>query len=67
MKNNEDKEQITDPTMNIVFIFDFQKSNNCKSVGFGMQKSTNDMLGILTKSGTIFVRSLGIFTQSSKF
>jgi hypothetical protein len=26
--NDEDKEQITNPTMNIIFIFDLQKSNN---------------------------------------
>jgi hypothetical protein len=36
MKNAEDKEHIIDPTVNIVFIFDLQMNNNCKSARFGM-------------------------------
>jgi hypothetical protein len=36
MKNDENKEQITDPTVNLVFIFDLHKNNNCNSTKFGM-------------------------------
>ncbi len=36
MKNDEDKKQVTDPTMNTVFIFDLQMSNNYNSVKFEM-------------------------------
>jgi hypothetical protein len=35
MKNDEDKEHITNPTVNIVFIFDLQM-NNFSSAKFGM-------------------------------
>jgi hypothetical protein len=34
--------------MNIVFIFNLQKSNKDNYVKFGMQKSIDDMLGVLT-------------------
>ncbi len=61
MKNDEDKEEITNLVVNTVFIFDLQKSNNCNNVGFGMQKSTDDMLGISSKSIVVFPRSLGVF------
>ncbi len=64
MKNDEDKEQITNPTMNTIFIFDLQKSNYCNNVGFGMQKFIDDMLGIQVESAAVFVRSLGVFAQS---
>ncbi len=33
MENDGDKEEIIDPVVNIVFIFDMQKSNNCNSAG----------------------------------
>ncbi len=56
MKNDEDKEQITDPIVNLVFIFDFQKSNNCNSTKFGMQKSTYDMSSVLVESIAIFIQ-----------
>jgi hypothetical protein len=59
MKNDEDKEQIIDPTVNIIFIFNLQKSNNCNNAGFGMQKSIDYMLGISTELTVVF-------TQSSK-
>ncbi len=36
IKNDEDKEQIMDPTMNTVFIFERQMHNNYSSVGLGM-------------------------------
>jgi hypothetical protein len=36
MQNDEDKKQITNSTMNIVFIFDLQKNNNFINVGFEM-------------------------------
>jgi hypothetical protein len=36
MKNDEDKKQITDSMVNIVFIFNLQKNNNCINVGFEM-------------------------------
>ncbi len=57
MKNVEDKEHITDPTVNIIFIFDLQMSNNCRSEGFRMQRSKDDMSSILAKSATIFAQS----------
>jgi hypothetical protein len=66
MKNDENKEQITDLTVNKIFIFDLQKTNNCKSVRFGMQNYTNDMSRIFVESVAVFIRSLGVFTQSSK-
>ncbi len=56
MKNDEDKEQITNPTVNLVFIFDFQKSNNYNSMKFGMQKSTYDMSSVLVESIAIFIQ-----------
>ncbi len=56
MKNDEDKEQITDPTVNLVFIFNFQKSNNCNSTKFGIQKSTYDMSSVLAQSIAIFIQ-----------
>ncbi len=61
MKNVEDEEQIN-PTMNIIFIFDLQMNNNCKSAEFGMQRSKDDMLGVLAESTTMFVQSSKIFT-----
>jgi hypothetical protein len=59
MKNVEEKKQIKDSTMNIVFIFIMHMSNkstnnNCKNVGFGMQRSKDDMLRILAKSVVVF-------------
>jgi hypothetical protein len=36
MNNDEDKEQIIDPMVNTIFIFNLQKSNNCNSARFGM-------------------------------
>jgi len=41
--------------VNIIFILDLQMSNNYNSVGFGMQRSKDDMLGASTKSTIIFV------------
>ncbi len=66
MKKDEDKEQIVDPTMNIVFIFDLQMNNNCRIAGFGMQRFKDDMLSILVKLLGIFAWSSSVFTQSSK-
>jgi hypothetical protein len=43
--------------VNIVFIFDLQMNNNYNSAKFGMQKSTDDMLGILVESAIIFAKS----------
>jgi hypothetical protein len=66
MKNDEDKKQIIDPMLNIVFIFDLQKNNNCNNARFWMQKSTYDMLRLSVESITIFVWSSRVFTQLSK-
>ncbi len=63
MKNVEDQEQI-DPAVNTIFIFDLQMSNNCRIARFGMKRSKDDMLGILTESTTIFVQSSRVFAQS---
>ncbi len=63
MKNDEDKKQITDPTMNTIFIFDLHMSNNYNNAGFGIQRSKDDMSGVSIESARIFVRSLRIFTQ----
>jgi hypothetical protein len=65
MKNDEDKKQIIDSMENTVFDFDFQKSNNYNSMGFGLHKSTDDMLSILVKLVAIFVRLSRVFTKSS--
>jgi hypothetical protein len=66
MKNDEDKEQIKDLVVNIVFIFDLKMNNNCNNARFVMQRSKDDVLGVLAKSTTIFTWSLGVFTRSSK-
>ncbi len=50
MKNDEFKEQIIDPTMDIVFIFNLQMNNNCTNAKFGMHKSIDDMSGISIQS-----------------
>jgi hypothetical protein len=36
MKNDENEKQITNPMVNIIFIFNMQISNNCNSARFGM-------------------------------
>jgi hypothetical protein len=41
-------------------------NNNCNNVGFGMQRFKDDMLGISVESTSLFIWSLGVFTQSSK-
>ncbi len=64
MKNIENKEQIVDLMVNTIFIFNLQMSNKYKSVGFGMQRSKNDVLGVLVKSTTIFTQSSRILTIS---
>ncbi len=43
MKNDENKEQITNLVMNTIFIFDLQMSNNCSNARFGMQRCKDDM------------------------
>jgi hypothetical protein len=65
MKNAKNKEQIIDPIMNTIFIFDLQMNNNCRSGGFGMQKFKDDMSGILAKLVVVFTQSSRVFTQSS--
>jgi hypothetical protein len=50
----------------MVFIFNFQKNNNCNSAKFGIEKSTNDMSRVSVESITIFVQSSRVFTQSLK-
>jgi hypothetical protein len=64
MKNDEDKKQITNLVVNTIFIFNLQMS--CNSARFGMQRFKDDMLGILVELVAIFIRSLGIFAQSSE-
>ncbi len=66
MKNVEDKEQITHPTVNTIFIFDLQMNNSYKSAGFGMQRSKDDMLSVSAESTIVFAQSLRTFAQSSK-
>jgi hypothetical protein len=61
MKNDEDKNRIIDLVVNIVFIFNLQKNNNCNIVRFGMEKFIDDMLGILAESATIFIHSSRVF------
>jgi hypothetical protein len=64
MRNDEDKKQLIDPMVNIVFISNLQMSNNGSNVGFGIEKSINEMLGILIELTTIFFSSLKVLTQS---
>jgi hypothetical protein len=66
MKNDEDKEQITNLTMNTIFIFNLQINNNCNNAKFAMQGSKDDMSGVLVESTRIFTYSSRIFTQSSE-
>jgi hypothetical protein len=62
MKNDENKEQITNLVVNMVFIFDLENNNNYNSARFGMQKFIVDMSGVLAKLTTIFIQSSGVFT-----
>ncbi len=60
MKNAKDKEQIKDPMVNTIFIFNLQRnnksmSNNCKSARFGMKTFKDDMTRVSIESTTIFV------------
>ncbi len=66
MKNDENKEQITNLVMNTIFIFDLQMNNNCSRAKFRMQRSKDDMLGVLAESTIVFTQSLGVFAQSSE-
>jgi hypothetical protein len=59
---DEDKEQIIDQTLNIVFIFDLQINNNGSNARFGMQKSKDDMLGVLAELAWIFAQSSKVFS-----
>ncbi len=61
MKNDEDEKQIIDLAVNIIFIFDLQMSNNCSSVGFGMERSKDDMSKVFAESTVVFAQSLGTF------
>ncbi len=64
MNNVKDREQIINPIVNKVFIFYLQMNNNCRSLGFGMQRTKYDMSSILAQSTIIFAQSSGVFTQS---
>ncbi len=66
MKNAKDKKQITNPTMNTIFISNLQMNNNYKSARFGMQRFKHDMLGMSAESTTIFAQSSRVFIQSSE-
>ncbi len=62
MQSIEDEEQMEDPTINIILIFDLQMtnkfmSNNCKSEGFGMKKFENDMLRVSNESLDLLAQS----------
>jgi hypothetical protein len=41
-------------------------NNNCRSEGFGMQRSKDDMLSVSTKLVAVFAQSSGVFAQSLK-
>jgi hypothetical protein len=64
MKDVEDKKQIIDSMVNMVFIFDLEMNNNCKSVQFGMQRCKDDMLSVSVESIAIFTQSLRVLAQS---
>ncbi len=57
MKNDEDKEEIKDPTVNKVFIFDLKVNNNFNNVRFVMQRFKDDVSCVSVKSTTIFTQS----------
>ncbi len=70
MQNTKDEEQMEDPTVNTILIFDLQMTNkyvnnNCKNEGFGMQSSEDDLSRVSIKLAKVFTQSLGVFTQSS--
>ncbi len=70
MKNVKDEEQIKDPTMNTILIFNLQMNNkfmnnNCRSEGFGIQISKDDMSKVSAKLVPIFTQTSYIFAQSS--
>jgi hypothetical protein len=57
MKNDEDKEQITNLAMNTIFIFDLQMNNDYNNARFKMQRFKDDMSSVLVESARVFVRS----------
>jgi hypothetical protein len=40
-------------------------SNNCRSEGFGIQRSKDYLSRVLAESTKVFAQSLGVFTKSS--
>jgi hypothetical protein len=66
MQGTKDEEQMEDSTINTILIFDLYMtnksvSNNCKSKGFGMQSSNDDLSKVLTKSTIVYVQTLRFF------
>ncbi len=62
VKNVVDEEQIKNPTMNTILIFDLQMnnksmSNNYKSEGFGIQDFEDDLSWVPIESTIVFTQS----------
>ncbi len=57
MKNAENKEQITNPMVKTIIIFDLQMNNNYNNARFAIHIFKDDMLGVLIESTRIFVQS----------
>ncbi len=69
MQCNEDEEQMEDPMVNTILIFDIQMinkfvNNNYTSEEFWKQRSEDDLLGVSTESKELFAQSFGVFTQT---
>ncbi len=59
MQNTEDEEHMEDLMVNTILIFDLQMTNksvnnNCRSEGFGMQRSKDDLSKVFTESTEVF-------------
>ncbi len=66
----KDEEQMKDLEVNIALISYLYMTNksvsdNYSNEGFGMQKSENNLSGVLIKSTKIFAQSSKVFTQTS--
>ncbi len=60
MQSTKDEEQMEDPTINTILIFDLHMinksmSNNYKNERFGMQKSKDDLSRVSTESTKVFI------------
>ncbi len=66
MQSIKDEEQMKDPTINTILIFDLQMinkfvNNNCKTEGFGIQRFEDNLSRVSTILTKVFTQSSGVF------